>query len=491
MGNRIPKSCGRKSRLSRRFKREKKENPDVIYITEALSDVSERYHIVKKELGHGHFGVVRKCKSRQTGEWFAIKSIHKTRVSKIDVLRREIDILRKVHHPNIIGLIEVFEDVKYLHLITELCTGGELFDRIIQKTQSEEGHFSEYDACKLVNSILDAIQYCHDLNIVHRDLKPENFLFASDDADAPIKIIDFGLSRSDVSPNSIMNTKVGTPYYVAPEVLRRKYTSSCDIWSIGVITYILLCGYPPFYGDSDKQIFESVRTGFFDFPSPDWDEISNEAKDFVCSLLKSNPEERLSAEQARRHPWIRKHIQGVGKPPKDMMIPIRHVVRRRSQLFQSYMGMIKIKKTAVELITSNMSPTDVERFGVMLQKADMNNTCNITLDELYKILAVERFPAQIHERLDILKEELSLSGDEILNWKEFLAAIMGKSSIIIKEDKILEVFENFKQSDNGVLDVSYILEILGQESSKILDLTDVGERITYNDFKNKIMITNF
>jgi calcium-dependent protein kinase len=126
----------------------------------------------------------------------------------------------------------------------------------------------------------------------NRDLKPENFLFLTEADDAPVKIIDFGLSRHDDTHLGIMQTKVGTPYYVAPEVLRREYTNSCDIWSIGVITYILLCGYPPFYGDSDTQIFESVRVGRFDFPSPEWDDVSEEAKDFVSLMLEKDPRNR-------------------------------------------------------------------------------------------------------------------------------------------------------------------------------------------------------
>jgi len=264
-----------------------------VMITDALGDVRVNYHIDPKELGHGHYGVVRKCMHRESGKWYAIKSIRKAKVSKIEVLKREIEILKEVKHPNIIELVEVFEDERYLHLITELCTGGELFDRIIAKTQSSEGHFSEHDAAKLVRDILDAIRYCHDeKGIVHRDLKPENFLFLTEAEDAPVKIIDFGLSRHDDADLGIMQTKVGTPYYVAPEVLRREYTNSCDIWSIGVITYILLCGYPPFYGDSDTQIFESVRVGKFDFPSPEWDDISRSAKDFVIALLKKDPMKR-------------------------------------------------------------------------------------------------------------------------------------------------------------------------------------------------------
>lgn len=189
-----------------------------VMITDALKDVRVNYHIDPKEIGHGHYGVVRKCMHRESNEWYAIKSIRKSKVSKIEVLKREIEILKEVKHPHIIELIEVYEDERYLHLITELCTGGELFDRIIAKTQSAEGHFSEHDAAVLVRDILDAIRYCHNLSIVHRDLKPENFLFLTEADTAPVKIIDFGLSRHDDTDLGIMQTKVGTPYYVAPEV---------------------------------------------------------------------------------------------------------------------------------------------------------------------------------------------------------------------------------------------------------------------------------
>jgi len=273
-----------------------KRRPDVrkepVLITDTITDVRSRYHISPKELGHGHYGVVRKCQDRVTGEKFAIKSIRKSKVSRLDVLHNEIDILKEVQHPNIIRLKEVHEDEKYLHLITELCTGGELFDRIIAKTNSPEQHFSEKEAASLVYSILDAIAYCHDVkNIVHRDLKPENFLYATKAADSPIKIIDFGLSRHNTS-FGVMKTKVGTPYYVAPEVLNKEYTKSCDIWSIGVITYILLCGYPPFFGDSDTMIFDSVRAGRFDFPPAEWDSIHDSAKDFICCLLQLDQSRR-------------------------------------------------------------------------------------------------------------------------------------------------------------------------------------------------------
>jgi serine/threonine protein kinase len=174
---------------------------DTIQITNALSDVHVKYHVNSKELGHGHYGIVRKCMDRETSQWYAIKSIRKAKVKKIEVLKREIEILKEVKHPNIIELVDVFEDAKYLHLVTELCTGGELFNRIIAKSSSPEGHYSEHDAASIIKAILDAIAYCHSKEIVHRDLKPEvgntrtvrllfffkslsqNLLFSDDDDD--------------------------------------------------------------------------------------------------------------------------------------------------------------------------------------------------------------------------------------------------------------------------------------------------------------------
>lgn len=224
-----------------------------VMITDALKDVRVNYHIDPKEIGHGHYGVVRKCMHRESNEWYAIKSIRKSKVSKIEVLKREIEILKEVKHPHIIELIAVYEDERYLHLITELCTGGELFDRIIAKTQSAEGHFSEHDAAVLVRDILDAIRYCHELGIVHRDLKPENFLFLTEADDAPVKIIDFGLSRHDDTDLGIMQTKVGTPYYVAPEVSEIK--SLCGVFDIR------RCDSGPLYVSHVPLTFVSFRLG--------------------------------------------------------------------------------------------------------------------------------------------------------------------------------------------------------------------------------------
>lgn len=206
------------------------------------------------------------------------------------MLFNEINNLKDLDHPNIIKINEFFEDEKRYYIVTEICKGGELFDEIVEK-----GYFAEKDAAKLMKQILSCINYCHLNNIVHRDLKPENILLEKDKDFDKIKIIDFGTSLMFEKGVDIKE-KLGTPYYIAPEVLKKKYGPKCDIWSCGVIAYIVMCGAPPFNGDSEKEIINKVKDGRVSFSSPIWNKISPEAKDFIEKLLKVNPDVRLSAQ---------------------------------------------------------------------------------------------------------------------------------------------------------------------------------------------------
>ncbi|KAL7578727.1 hypothetical protein ACA910_015961 [Epithemia clementina (nom. ined.)] len=456
-----------------------------VMVTDALGDVRVKYHIEAKELGHGHYGVVRKCMHRDSGNWYAIKSIRKAKVSKIEVLKREIEILKEVKHPHIIELVEVFEDERYLHLITELCTGGELFDRIIAKTQSAEGHFSEHDAAALVRDILDAIAYCHDeKQIVHRDLKPENFLFLTEAEDAPIKIIDFGLSRHDDAALGIMQTKVGTPYYVAPEVLRREYTKSCDIWSIGVITYILLCGYPPFYGDSDTQIFESVKVGRFDFPSPEWDEISQSAKDFVIALLKKDPLERPTAAKALLHKWLKEQL-GLTKVLRTSGISHRST---RTGEFTKYLAMKKLKKAALGYIASSLTQAEVGELEKIFKDMDQNGDGRITLIDLDEAIEKGKFSPQISHDLKTLRYDLSLSDEDQLNYRDFLAATMD-GNLALREDNVRKAFNHFQHNtDLDYLTKEDLANIFGADAHArdvmaLLDHDGDG-KVSFEDFRH-------
>ncbi|OEU16993.1 Pkinase-domain-containing protein [Fragilariopsis cylindrus CCMP1102] len=440
-----------------------------VQVTDALADVRTKYHVNSNELGHGHYGVVRKCMDRKTNEYYAIKSIRKNKVKNIEVLKREISILKEVKHPHIIELVDVFEDPKYLHLVTELCTGGELFDRIIEKSQSLEGHYSEHDAALIIRDILDAIAYCHSKGIVHRDLKPENFLFSTKSEGAPIKIIDFGLSRHN-DANHAMKTKVGTPYYVAPEVLRRDYTEGCDIWSIGVISYILLCGYPPFYGDNDAEIFNSVRSGQFDYPSPEWDEISNSAKQFVSLLLQIDPEMRPTALEGMDHPWITKHVPTSANDDANPST-------RAS--FQKYLAMQKLKKVALVTIAKHLSHEEVGTLEDIFRQVDQAGDGVMSLTEINDSI--------LRAKLVAVKEDLSLSDDDTLNWKAFLAATIDKN-LVMREDKIRFAFDHFFHSENKdyltLADFESIFDgdTQGKELFNFLDTNGDG-KVSYDDFR--------
>mmetsp|Transcript_9846 Transcript_9846/g.20974 ORF Transcript_9846/g.20974 Transcript_9846/m.20974 type:complete len:338 (+) Transcript_9846:130-1143(+) len=269
-------------------------------VTGSFADILDDYHVFPRVIGSGHYGSVRECISRRTREVFAVKTIEKCKIARIDHLRREVSILKKVNHGNVMKMVDCYEDEEYLHIVTEKYSGGELFDKIIENTTAE-GCFSEKAAAKIIKSLLEAVVYLHGEGIAHRDIKPENILFESADEESDIKLIDFGLSRKHKRGDSPMSTPVGTAYYMSPELLKGEYDISCDNWSVGIVAYILLSGYPPFNGDTDPDIFAAIKRGHFEFPKQGF---SDEAKDFIKSLLRRDPRKRLSAEDALKHPWL-------------------------------------------------------------------------------------------------------------------------------------------------------------------------------------------
>ncbi|XP_078455032.1 calcium/calmodulin-dependent protein kinase type 1D-like [Lampetra fluviatilis] len=254
----------------------------------------------KEVLGTGAFSEVVLAEVRSSGSLFAVKCITKQALrGRESSIENEIAVLRKLKHENIVSLEDIYESPSHLYLVMQLVSGGELFDRIVEK-----GFYTERDASRLIRQILDAVGYLHRMGIVHRDLKPENLLYYSPDEDSKIMISDFGLSKVQMT-GDVMSTACGTPGYVAPEILAQlPYGKEVDCWSIGVIAYVLLCGYPPFYDENDAKLFEQILKAEYEFDSPYWDDISDSAKDFIHHLMEKEPSKRYTCKQALQHPWI-------------------------------------------------------------------------------------------------------------------------------------------------------------------------------------------
>ncbi|VFQ80583.1 unnamed protein product [Cuscuta campestris] len=286
---------------------------ETILGTNQTADLKDRY-VLGGQLGWGQFGVIRLCSDKFTGEVLACKSIAKSRlVSEEDVrsIKLEIEIMSRVYgHPNVVDLKAVYEEEDYVHIVMELCAGGELFHQL-----EKHGRFSEGEARVVFRHLMQAVMYCHEKGIVHRDLKPENILLATRASSSPIKLADFGLATF-IKPGESLRGTVGSPFYIAPEVLKGGYNEAADIWSAGVILYILLSGMPPFWGKTKSKIFDAVRAADLQFPCDPWDSISCSAKELIKGMLCTDPCHRLTAQQILGHCWVSDEL-GLHQEPSE------------------------------------------------------------------------------------------------------------------------------------------------------------------------------
>ncbi|KAJ7550726.1 hypothetical protein O6H91_07G114800 [Diphasiastrum complanatum] len=279
----------------------------ITVLDESTDDVKLHYDL-GPELGRGQFGVIRFCTNKHTGENFACKSIAKGRLCRqkdIDDIRREIQIMRQlVGQPNIVELKDVYEDHTWVHLVMELCEGGELFDSIVHKKV-----YSEKEAAAICKTLMEALAYCHKCGVIHRDLKPENILLAKGpDQTNVVKLADFGLAVN-FRPGEKHCGMAGSAYYIAPEVLKGEYGEEADVWSAGVVLYILLSGVPPFWGDTEEAIFNAIKFGHLDLSSDPWPSVSAAAKDLIKGMLRQEIKKRLTPGQVLNHRWIVEHTQ--------------------------------------------------------------------------------------------------------------------------------------------------------------------------------------
>lgn len=431
-------------------------------ILDNTGKVTDFYDIDKKKLGQGSYGSVSKCVNKFTGVTRAIKTISKSQMKNMDRLKQEIDIMKLMDHPNIIKLFESFEDHRNIYLVMEVCLGGELFDRII-----DCGHFTEVQAAIVMQHIFRAIFYMHENKICHRDLKPENFLFTSKEAleKTTLKIIDFGLARQ-FGPGIELTTKAGTPYYVAPQVLNGKYDQSADIWSCGVIMYVMLCGYPPFYGETDAEVLAKVRLGNFIYNKADWLAVSEDAKTLIKMLLKMNPKERFTADQALNHVWVK------NKAPRAQEAPLATGFMDNLKGFRSQN---KLKKAALHVIASQMSEVQIKALRDTFMALDENGDGLLTHAELRDGLKRAGFNEEtLPPDLQKLMEEVDSDGSGVIDYTEFLAATLDKK-MYHQEDVCWAAFRVFDRNGDGKISKDEIAHVLGDGNVSTVAARDLAE----------------
>lgn len=346
------------------------------FISHKTTNILDDYDLDATPIGKGSFGTVFKAHEKNTGIVRAIKQVMNDKIVNYDGFMNEVAALKTLDHPNIIKLFEVYEDSKCVYLVQEFCEGGELFDYI-----AEREHLSEAEAARVFHQITSSILYCHKNCICHRDLKPDNFMLSTKEANALVKLIDFGLSRSFFKYHEKgrgevmrMETRAGTCLYMAPEVLNKDYSNACDTWSLGVILYIMLSGLLPFEGTTDAEIEENIKSLNFDFEEEVWDGVSAEAKDLISKMLVYE-KDRITPKEALNHPWVKSMLGDTsGKSYKDSYLDKLEDFKQSNHL----------KKAILSFLATKVNDEEIKDEIELFNSFDTNNDGYITKKELKK-----------------------------------------------------------------------------------------------------------
>ena len=454
------------------------------FITINKGDITQFYEVIKK-IGEGAYGKIYKVKNKQSGDIRAMKQIIKSKITDMTKFQTEIKILSMVDHPNIVRLYEVIEDDKYYNLLQELCTGGELYKKY-QATQLKEKEIAH-----IFNQIMSAVAYCHEKGIAHRDLKLENILFVSEQPDSPIKVIDFGFSvffqkkKDDKEKNNDgidtkkygirrMKSKVGTLYYISPEIIKGNYDEKCDIWACGVILYILLCGYPPFSGNNDKEVYNLITQIKYDFDKETWKNISKYAKDLIKKML-TPAKNRYTAKQVLASKWLEIKLKDNISEQIKYILDYDHI--------NKYKNFNKFKQVILTFIASRLSSEESKENRTIFFNIDEDKKGFITFQDFRKYIINELDVDDIIENEVEIKnafESIDIDHNNKIDYTEFLAANLDKT-IFLKEEKLKEAFRTFDLNDCGVIKKEDIIRVLKLEN--LPDKNNIANSIIEeNDF---------
>ena len=447
-------------------------------------------------LGEGITGSVRLITHKKTGIQLAVKRLDLVRVADdihLDRLLDEIKIMCALDHPNIVCLEEVYEGDSELYLTQELCKGGDLFDRL---DEQPDYHYSEAECARLVKQISSAVAYLHSKGVIHRDLKLENFLFQDERNDSELKMIDFGLSKH-FQEGDIQTEKVGTPYSVAPEIIKgsKGYDEKCDVWSIGVICYLLLCGETPFGGDSIEdnlsQVRKNITSGNVPFDPDLWGNVSEEAIDFVKSLLVLDPEQRPSALEAQNHPWVQK----MWRRRKSLDHQDTTLDPKVVSGLVSFKSLSTTKRFLCEVLSFTLQPEQITGLHEEFEKMDVDGTGEISLSKFKDALLAQSGQHSLGE--DEIEEMFSglklRNTDASIQWHEFLATCL--SQCHIDDRNIRLAFERLDTERKGFItwqDLQRSMDMYGSADSKhdlqriwvnhIIDFSMDKHHMTFEDF---------
>mmetsp|Transcript_33167 Transcript_33167/g.65669 ORF Transcript_33167/g.65669 Transcript_33167/m.65669 type:complete len:657 (-) Transcript_33167:67-2037(-) len=407
---------------------------------------------------------------------YALKTIQLNRVSEafLKELRNEVEILKSLDHPNIVRPVEVFESARNrrLFVVMKLCSGGDLYSR---------DPYTETAAANIVGKIMCALRYMHSRNIMHRDIKYENIMFEHQGPDAEVKLIDFGLSAKYMPSDPHVSGTIGTIYTMSPEVLGKRYTSKADLWSMGVVAYMLLSSRLPFYGNDRRKIISRIKKCKYNFNDMAWRTVSDHAKTFVRSLLQADPDLRPTASGAMQHKWIRTHYRLSKRYPGD------HIMEQMPDAIQNFTGLPNIKKMALMLVAHNSTTAEIGDLQQVFDQYDSNNEGYITRAEFKE--AMSKFGDRYSEE-DINKMFSGLDFDESgkICYTEFLAATI-ETCGYIEEERLAEAFDRLDCDGSGYISKKNLREILGKNytEKKVNHLIAEADfrqdgRISYDEF---------
>jgi calcium-dependent protein kinase len=389
------------------------------------------YYNIISDLGNGSYGMVKKVKHKKLNEERAMKIVKKKAESSIN----EIEILKKVSHPNIISIYEIFEDSKNYYIMSELLEGGELFEEITNR-----GSFSEIDAAKIMKQLLSSVYYLHNKNIVHRDLKPENIMMVGrQNTNFEIKLIDFGTAKIMDPKDEKLTKFIGTSYYIAPEVLAENYDERCDVWSAGVILYILYCGYPPFNGASNLDIYHAIKYSSPSFVGEEWRDVSKEAVDLIVAMLTKNPSKRLTADQCLNHIWFNK-MEEIEKDAvqknKLKFNPLKALQRMTDFVTEN-----KFKQTVIQFISTQFNlKEEEESLKNLFEQFDNDRKGIISIEAFSEVLAKYFGENEAKFFAEKIFSNIDNDGNGEISYNEFISSIID-TKMLEKNNRIEKAFK--------------------------------------------------